>query len=454
MGRALYDSKSKSCDDRGVHALLTERHKIETWLLFEKMVALSEAELGMIPQHAADNIAENCDINKIDLEEVARIKEVIGHGFMPLLKVLVKTCDEEGGKYVHYGLTTQNIQQSSQLYIVKEVTTIFKTFLADIVEHLSNIALETKDYVMAGRTHGRHATPITYGYKAAVWCQELMNNIERLEESEKRIYQVMTGGAVGCYSTIGGIGEELQKKVAEKVGMGYMPVPSRNICTQKLEYIMDMQLICNVLHKMAEEIYYTGIEEFGEAYEHFKKGTVGSSTMPHKINPKNAKGIIANSQKLYTLTQCGLNSSARMFEGDSSQYMLFDAIIDETMELVLEVLMRAEELTGGLTVNKDRVYQNVLMNGGIDNAEHIMTQLADRIGRDKGHELMYECSMEYLLNHKVFKDVLENHPLVKENFSDNEIEEMLKPENYVGIAAKLAEDTAHRGFEFAKELRK
>ena len=93
-----------------------------------------------------------------------------------------------------------------------------------------------------------------------------------------------------------------------------------------------------------------------------------SSTMPHKINPKNAKGIIANSQKLYSLAQVGLTSSARMFEGDSSQYMLFDSIVDETMELVLEVLMRAEELTKGLVVKKERLYKNANLNGGLDNA--------------------------------------------------------------------------------------
>ncbi|TGY42402.1 adenylosuccinate lyase family protein [Clostridium sartagoforme] len=452
--RALYDSKSKSIDDRGVKDLLTEKYKISTWLMLEKELALSQGDLGLIPKEAAENIALNCDIEKIDIEEVYRIKEKIGHGFMPLLKVLVKNCNEVGGKYVHYGCTTQNIQQTGQLYIVKEVTKVFKSFLADILKNLSRIAMENKDTVMPGRTHGRHATPITYGYKVSVWISELINNIERLEESEKRIYQVMMGGAVGCYSAVGEIGPSIQKLVANRIGMGYMNVPSRNICTHKLEYIMNMQLICNVLHKMAEEIYYTGVEEFGEVYEAFKAGTVGSSTMPHKINPKNAKGIIANSQKLYTLAQVGLNSSARMFEGDSSQYMLFDSILDETMELVLEVLMRAEELTKGLVVKKDRLYNNVILNGGLDNAEYIMMKMAEKIGRDAGHELMYECSMETEINGKSFFDVLCENEKVKKIFTIDEIKELIDPRNYVGIGSTLAEDMANLAIKKADEMMK
>lgn len=452
--RALYDSKSKSIDDRGVKNLLTEKYKISTWLMLEKELALSQAELGFIPREAAENIALNCDIEKIDLEEVYRIKEKIGHGFMPLIKVLVKNCDELGSKYVHYGCTTQNIQQTGQLYIVKEVNKVFKSFLADILKNLSNIALENKDTVMPGRTHGRHATPITYGYKVSVWISELINNIERLEESEKRIYQVMMGGAVGCYSAVGEIGPKVQELVAKKIGMNYMRVPSRNICTHKLEYIMNMQLICNVLHKMAEEIYYTGIEEIGEAYEAFTPGTVGSSTMPHKINPKNAKGIIANSQKLYSLAQVGLTSSARMFEGDSSQYMLFDSLIDETMELVLEVLMRAEELTKGLVVKKERLYKNATLNDGLDNAEYIMMKMAEKIGRDAGHELMYECSMKAEVDGKNFFDVLCENEKVRKNFTIEEIGELIDPKNYVGIGSMLAEEMACLGVKKAEEMMK
>ena len=145
---------------------------------------------------------------------------------------------------------------------------------------------------------------------------------------------------------------------------------------------MNLALLCNGLHKMAEEVYYTGLEEFGEVSEAFTKGTIGSSTMPQKINPKLAKGIIANAQKLYSLVSLGLFSGARMFEGDSSSYMLYDGMLEEALELTSEVLKRAEELTRTIQVNKTRMYENALLNKGLDNSEHIMMCMAEKIGKE------------------------------------------------------------------------
>lgn len=118
--RALYDSKSKG-NDRGIKKLLTKEAKIESWLLAEAALADAQAEEGFIPRSAADNIIENAKLERIDLEEMDRIQAKVGHGFVPFVKVLVKACSEEGGKYVHYGVTTQNIQQTGQLYVTYKI---------------------------------------------------------------------------------------------------------------------------------------------------------------------------------------------------------------------------------------------------------------------------------------------------------------------------------------------
>lgn len=107
--RALYDSKSKTIDDRGIKDLLSDEAKYSTWLMFESMLAQAQAELGFIPQSAADEIKEKAVIENIDFEEMSRIYQKIGHGFVPFLKVLVNACSEESGKYIHYGITTQNM---------------------------------------------------------------------------------------------------------------------------------------------------------------------------------------------------------------------------------------------------------------------------------------------------------------------------------------------------------
>lgn len=448
--RALYDSKSKSIDDRGIGKILSEQNRLQTWLKVEGALAKAQAEEGYIPRQAADEIG-SLHLENLDLEKMAVIKDRIGHGFVPFLKVMGEACGEESSKYIHYGVTTQNIQQTSQLYIAKQVYEVWKTFLADILENLAVLAEENADTVMPGRTHGKHAIPITFGYKVSVWISELLQSVERLEEGEKRVFQVMMGGAVGSFNATGEVGRKVQAQVAKLLDMTAMPVPSRNISTHKQEFVMNLALLCSGIHKMAEEVYYTGLEEFGELSEGFTEGTVGSSTMPQKINPKLAKGIIGNSQKLYSLIPLGLYSGSRMFEGDSSAYMVSDAYLEEAMELTTEVLMRAEELTRTLYVNRERMYENASRNQGLDNSEFVMMKVAEKIGKDQAHSLMYEKAMMAERGGMNYLDALKEDPVLCRYFSGTELQEMLKPENYTGLGHELALDMASAAKEYSRK---
>lgn len=453
MGRALYDSKSTSIDDRGMGRLLSQEAKLESWLEVESALARAQAAEGFIPQAAADDIAAHARLEFLDLEEMDRIKAKVGHGFVPFVKVLTAACEGEGKKYVHYGVTTQNIQQTAQLLTVKRADAIFRSWFADILDDLAALARDHADAVMPGRTHGRHAIPITYGYKVAVWSYELRQAIDRLGEAGARTFSVMMGGAVGAFSAPGETGMRVQDRVADMLGMVSMGVPSRMIASHKVEYVMDLALACHVLHKMAEEVYYTGIEEFGEVHEGFTKGTVGSSTMPQKINPKLAKGIIANTERLYALVPLGLFGNARMFEGDSSAYMQSDALVEEALELVTEVLKRAEELTRTLGVDEGRLRANAHLNHGLDNSEHVMMELARRIGKDRAHSLVYEKAMQVELEGCDFLEALKGDPVVSEMFDDDELRALLAPESYTGCSALIAHREAERAVQAAARLR-
>ena len=448
--RALYDSKSK-LDDRGIKYLLSEENKYKTWLKVEGALALSQAKEGFIPKEAAEEIA-SVPFETLDLEEMEKIKAKVGHGFVPFVKVLVKACKGEGKKYVHYRVTTQNIQQTSQLYITRQVTEIYKSFLADILKNLAALARDNADAVMPGRTHGKHAIPITYGYKVSVWISELLTGLERLEEAEKRIFTVMMGGAVGGFNATGLTGRKVQDDVAELLSMSSMEVPSRNMTQMKVEYLMNLCLLCNTFHKMAEEVYYTGIEEFGEVHEGFTPGTIGSSTMPQKINPKLAKGIIANSQKLYSLPATGLYSGVRMFEGDSSSYMLFDGLMEEGMELATEVIIRAEELTRTLYVNKERLLKNANINEGLDNSEYVMMNVAAKLGKDAAHQLLYDKAMKTELEGKNYLQVLSDDEVLSSMFTKEELEKMIAPSSYTGICSVLARELADKAEAKAKMM--
>lgn len=450
--RALYDSKSKTMDDRGIRDLLGEEAKYKAWLTIEVALAKAQAEYGFIPEKAGKEIEEAAKIENIDFEEMDRIYREIGHGFVPFLKVLVQACPEESGKYVHYGITTQNVQQSGQLYVIKQIHEKFLKLSGEILTNLAKLAKEHAHTVMPGRTHGRHATPITYGYKVSGWISELLDSIERLEESEKRVFRVMMGGAVGDFSTMPEVGPQVQERVAELLDMYPMDVPSRNINTHKLEYIMNLQLLANVCHKIAQEVYQTSLEEIAEVAEGFKEGTVGSSTMPHKINPKLSKGIIANSQKLYSLASVGSYSSVRPYEGDSSQYMLFDGLMEEALQLTTEILLRAEELTRTIVVHEDQMLENAMKNKGLDNSEHVMMEMAKKLGKDQAHSLVYDIAIRTAAYGEDFYTNLKANELISENFTDEELKELMDPKSYIGLGPEIAEKMAQKATKKAEKL--
>ncbi|SDJ92406.1 class-II fumarase/aspartase family protein [Alkalibacterium thalassium] len=450
--RAFYDSKSKTIDDRGIRELFEEQTKYKAWLKIEAALAKAQAEAGFIPEQAALDIEQSAKVENIDFEEMDRIYREIGHGFVPFLKVLVKACPEDSGKYVHYGITTQNVQQSGQLYVMKQIHDKFMLLSGQILKNLSKLAAEHADTVMPGRTHGRHATPITYGYKVSAWISEFIDSIERLRESEKRVFRVMMGGAVGTFSTMPEVGPKVQARVAELLGMYPMDVPSRSINTHKLEYMMNLSLLGNVCHKMAEEVYQTSLEEIAEVAEGFKEGTVGSSTMPHKINPKLAKGIIANSQKLYSLPGVGSYSAVRPYEGDSSQYMLFDGLMEEALQLMTEILLRAEELTRTLQINKERMLENALRNKGLDNSEYVMMEMAKKLGKDNAHSLVYDIAIKTAAYGEDFYTNLKANDLIDEKYDDKELKDLIDPRSYTGLASQLAKEASKRAEKLSEEL--
>ena len=449
--RALYDSKSRTMFDHGIRYLFTDEAKYRSWIYVEKTLAEAQAEVGFIPKKAAEEINQKAKYENLNFKEMERIYDRVGHGFVPFAKVLSKECGTSG-KYIHYGVTTQNIQQTSELLILKEVNKRFMIIISEILNNLSKLALNNQDTVMAGRTHGRHAIPITYGFKVAGWIQNFLTDVERIKELEPRVFQSMMGGAIGAYNSMGEYGPKINELVAQKLNMKPMTIPMRNMSSNKIEYMNALCLLATSCDRIAQEVYATSIEEFGEVSEPYFKGTIGSSTMPQKINPKLSKGIIANSQKLYSVPTSGYFSSTRPFEADSSSNMLFDGLIEESAELITEILLRTEELTRGLNVHKDKMKKNANINKGIDNSEYVMMKVAQNIGKDEAHSLIYKLAMEAEQNDDGYEKILLSNKYLNSNFTDDELAKMLRPEKYIGLSKEFAVEFSEKAKECASQL--
>jgi adenylosuccinate lyase len=393
MGTEFNDALTSQYDYRGLREAFAPPAMYQAFLDVEKAVALAQGELGMIPVASAEAIAGHCRYELLDMERLDASYRTTRHPLMPLINELVRLCGSEHGGYVHWGITTQNIIQTGLLLLAKRAQAVLDGFLANILQHLGHHARTHANTVMAGRTHYRHAVPITFGFKVAVWIEEFLQAADRLKEAEKRAFVVMSGGAVGCFSALGRQGPDFQSRVAALLGMGEMAIPSRAIRTHMCEYVNALSLIASICHKIAEEIYQSSSEEYGELHEGRIEGTIGSSTMPQKINPILCYGIIANSNKLYSCAGMLMAAAYRPFESDGSANQMFEDGLAEVIAAISEILVRTELLVRDLHVDTERMRANLDLSHGAIFGEFAMMRLGQTLGKHRGHELVHDAAM-------------------------------------------------------------
>jgi adenylosuccinate lyase len=382
----------------------------QAFLDVEKAVALAQGELGLIPAASAEVIASNCKYECLDMARLEASYRTTRHPLMPLINELVRLCGSVHGGYVHWGITTQNVIQTGLLLLAKRAQAILDGILRDILLHLGRHARTHATTTMAGRTHFRHAVPITFGFKVAVWIEELLQAIDRLNDAQKRAFVVMTGGAVGCFSALGRIGPEFQSRVAQRLGMGEMAIPSRTIRTHMCEYVNALSLMASVCHRIAEEVYQTSSEEYGELHEKRFEGSIGSSTMPQKINPVHCYGIIANSNRLYACAGMLMAAAHRPFESDGSTNQMFEDGLAEVVSAITDILVRTEALVRDLDVNAMRMRENLDLTHGAIFGEFAMMRLGETLGKHRGHELVHEAAIAAAEGQAPFLDEITKLP--------------------------------------------
>ncbi|MBP1845573.1 adenylosuccinate lyase [Rhizobium petrolearium] len=393
MGTEFNDALTSQYDYRGLRDAFAPPAMYQAFLDVEKAVATAQGELGMIPIASAEVIAEHCRYEYLDMSRLDTSYRTTRHPLMPVINELVRLCGPQHGGYVHWGITTQNVIQTGLLLLAKRAQVVLDELLADILRHLGRHARTHANTIMAGRTHYRHAVPITFGFKVAVWIEEFLQAMDRLKETEKRAFVVMSGGAVGCFSALGRQGPAFQSRVAALLCMGDMAIPSRAIRTHMCEYVNALSLTASICHKIAEEVYQSSSEEYGELHEGRIEGTIGSSTMPQKINPILCYGIIANSNKLYSCAGMLMATAHRSFESDGSANQMFEDGLADVIGAISEILVRTELLVRDLYVDTERMRANLDLSHGAIFGEFAMMRLGETLGKHKGHELVHDAAL-------------------------------------------------------------
>ncbi|MEM6496972.1 MAG: adenylosuccinate lyase family protein [Pseudomonadota bacterium] len=438
--------------DPGIRPLFEEASHWQSWLDVEVALAKAQAELGIIPKTAADIIASNAQLEKLDDAAIREGLLRTGHPLVPLVWELARVCGEEAGGYVHWGATTQNILEAGDNLILKQVHGIFLKQFSVLLSALAEVAERSADMAMPGRTHGQHAVPVTFGYKVAVWIDELVRHVERLRALEERVFVAMMGGAAGTYASLGAQGPDVQTRMAKLLDLSSANVPSRTHGDREAEYVTALGLNAATAAKIGNEIYVLMKQEFAEASEPVPAGTVGSSTMPQKRNPILCQDVVSDAAKIRSVVPLALEAMMTEHEANRATSTMMRTALTEAAVRTGDILARLIEIAEGLTLDPERMKRNLDLTGGMILSEAIMMELGQTMGRQVAHDLVYDAVEKVRDGSSSFADALTSDPLIREQLGDDGTARLTDPSVYTGLCSDMALAQANVARKMAAEL--
>src|SRR5436190_310308 len=364
--------------DPGIRALYKQENRWQAWLDVEVALARAQAELGIIPKEAAEAIARSAQFDRLDRKRIDEGFARTGHTIVPLVWELARVVGEPHGGWVHWGATTQNITQTGDLLVLRQAHHIFLKLIADALLAAADLAERGADMPIPGRTHGQHAVPATFGYKPAVWIDELIRHVERFRQAAPRIFVAMLGGGAGTFASLGQQGPAVQAGMGRHLRMPPMTIPSRALGDHLAENICLLGMLAATCAKIGREIYTLMKTEFGEVEEPVPPGTVGSSTMPQKRNPKLCQDIIAAAAEVRSCVPVALEAMQTEHEADRTTSVMMDAAEARACIATGDMLSRLAEVLRGLRLDPERMRQNLDLGAAL--LVDDLLGLDDRIG--------------------------------------------------------------------------
>src|SRR3954452_14194582 len=413
--------------DPGMRALYRIENRWQTWLDVEVALARAQAELGMIPNEAAEAIAAAARLDLLDRRRIDEGFARTGHTIVPLIWELSRIVGEPHGGWVHWGATTQNITQTGDLLVLRQAHRKFLHLIGDALAAAAELAEAGAAMPIAGRTHGQHADPATFGFKVAGWIDELVRHTERVTQAAPRIFVAMLGGAAGTFASLGELGPAVQAGIARHLGMQPMMVPARTIGDHLAENICLLGLLAATCGKIGREIYTLMKTEFGEVEEPVPPGTVGSSTMPQKRNPKLCQDIIAAAAEVRALVPLALEAMTTEHEADRTTSLMMDSAESRACIATGDMLSRLVEIIRGLRVDPKRMRANLDLGGGLIMAEAVMLDLGAAIGRQHAHDVVYDAAQAAFVEGKSFSDLLTADARLTPHMDPKAIGKLLDP---------------------------
>lgn len=422
--------------------VFSDRSLIAKYIEVEVALARAQACCGVIPAEAAQVIAREAVLDRIDFDHMREETDIVGYPILPLVHQLVAMCGE-AGRYVHWGATTQDIMDTANVLQVRDALNIVDADIRALRGILADLARKHRDTPMAGRTHLQQALPVTFGYKVAIWLAMFDRHQERLAQLRDRVLVVEFAGAAGTLASLGNVqgnkGFEVQAALADELELG-VPATTWHVARDGFaESVNLLALVTGSLGKIALDIMIMASTEFAEVYEPFVKGRGASSTMPQKRNPISSELMLAAAKAVRQHAGLMVDAMVQDFERATGPWHAEWVALPESFVLTAGALHQAKFALGGLIVDDARMRHNLGISKGLIVAEAVMMGLAPAMGRQQAHDVVYDACRTVNESGGTLADALMALPAVTRHFDRTAIERLTDPANYLGLAPQMVD---------------
>ena len=424
--------------------IFEDERRLQYQLDFEAAVAQAQARIGMIPAEAAKEIDRAGRSGKVTLARVSELEAASEHDTAAMVEALSEQVSTKAKPWIHYGLTSNDIVDSSTCMQMRDAFSIIESKVAKLALLLADRAVEFKAVPAVGRTHGQHASIIAFGLKFAVWAAEMAKHVDRIGEGRKRFLLCKTLGVVGTGSLMGYRALEVQKIVAQDLGLYPVEAATQVVPRERFaEMQFCIALIGSTLDKIAIEVRNLQRTEIGEVAEPFRKGQMGSSAVPVKRNPIKSERVSSLAKMLRAFVNVSMENVALWHERDLSNSANERFTLPMAAILLDEMLNAMTKVVSELKVNRNKITSNIEMTKGQIYAEFVLEALVKKgVARFEAYRDIQRVAFAALESGEHFFDAVSKDRSISRQLSKQEIAAIFEARNHLAASGKIIDNVA------------
>jgi adenylosuccinate lyase len=382
--------------------IFSERRRLELWLRIELLAVEALNRGGVVPDDDWERIRSS--ISAVDPERVREIERESQHDVIAFIRSVSERLGGEG-RWLHYGLTSSDLLDTATAVQLRDATGIVERELRRLLEIVRRLAIQHRSTAMVGRTHGIHAEPTTFGFKALGWYAELGRDERRLAQARETVAVGKISGAVGTHANVS---EAVERFVCEALGLTPDPAATQVVSRDRhAELLTSLSILCGSLERIATEIRHLQRTEVGEAFEPFGSGQQGSSAMPHKRNPILAERVTGMARLLRGDALIGLENMALWHERDISHSSAERFVFERALGVAAYATRTLADVLDGLEVDAERMAQNLaLLDGMVYSEALLLAMIAKGAERQEAYRLVQDAAIRSGGGGEAFLDAL------------------------------------------------